>query len=146
MDISKIVNAKSIKELEDLENEMRAEIDKELKDENEIIHAIQDIASSLIVYEKASAEINGRKYFIKFKVVRTGQTIKTAKGNEIAHCQIILMASDVLKATLAPKQYLPCIVRVDYNYELTEKGNITAAVEGWVRHITDTVKPEMLED
>ena len=146
MDISKIVNAKSIEDLNKLEKELNDEINKELKDEEEIIHAIQDIVSSLIVYEKASAEINGRKYLIKTTVIETGQTVIDAQGKKQSGRQVILMAMDVLKASIMPKQYSPCTVRVDFNYDLTMKGNITAAVEGWVRHVTGTIKPEMLED
>ena len=145
MDISKVVNAKSVADLELLEKEMKAEIDKELKDEEEIIHAIQDIVSSLVIYEKASAKVNGRGYLIKTTVSETGKTVLDAKGQKQVQRQIVLIAVDTIKANLLPKQYTPCIVRVDYNYDLTMKSNVTAAVEGWIRHITGTIKPEMLE-
>ena len=106
---------------------------------NKFVHAVQDIVSSLIVYTKASTEINGKRYMVKTTVCETGKTLQDAKGKQIKR-QVVLMAMDVVKAEIIRRgRYIPCIVRVDYNYDLNQKGNITAAVEGWVRHITGTI-------
>ena len=138
---------KEIEKLNKLQKELEDQIDKEIRDEEEITHAIAEIVSSLIIYQKASTEINGKKYMVKVKIVsKPYSQKKDKKGQPIQERQVILVAVDVTKATLAPKNYIPCIVRSDYNYELTQKGNITIAVEGWVRHVTGTIKPEMLED
>lgn len=146
MDIKKVVEAKSVEDLEKLEKEMLDEMKKEQKDEDEIIHAIQDIVSSLMVFEKASAVINGTRYMVKVKIAEMNGHVMDSKGNAVVHRQVVLMASDIVKAEIMSGRYFPAIARVDYNYDLTHKGNITAAVEGWVRHITGTVKPEMLEE
>jgi hypothetical protein len=147
MDIlDKFKDVKNLEDLDKLQNEMLSEIDKQIKDDEEIVHAVQDIVSSLNIYAKANAEINGKKYMVKTKIHETGQTVLDSKGNKQTQKQVILIAMDVVKAQIMEGKYIPCIVRVDFNPELTMKGNITAAVEGWVRHITGNIKPEMLEN
>jgi hypothetical protein len=136
---------KELDALDKMQKELTDQLDKQLKDEEEIIQAIQQISSSLTIYEKANTEINGTKYMVKTTLVETGETILNDKGKPVIKREIVLMASDILKAEIMRGKYLPLVARVTYNYDLTMKGNITAAVEGWIRHITDTVKPEMLE-
>lgn len=144
--MEKFKDVKNLEDLDKIQKEMLDEIDNGIKKNEEIVHAVQDIVSSLIVYSKASAEINAKKYMVKTTISETGQMVLDAKGNKVALRQIVLIAMDVVKASIMTGRYTPCIVRVDYNYDLTMKGNITAAVEGWVRHITGTIKPEMLEE
>lgn len=145
MSTNDIEMQKELDALDKMQKELTEQLDKQLKDEEEIIQAIQQVASSLTIYEKANTEINGTKYMVKTTLVETGETILNDKGQPVVKREIVLMASDVLKAEIMRGKYLPLVARVTYNYDLTMKGNITAAVEGWIRHITDTVKPEMLE-
>jgi hypothetical protein len=136
---------KEIERLNKLQEELEKSIDKEIKTEEEVIHAIEETVSSLILYQKANIEINGTKYLVKVNIIPTGKVTLDDQGKERQERQVVLIAVDTVKATIAQKQYIPCIVRSDYNYNLTQKGNLTIAVEGWVRHVTDTIKPEMLE-
>lgn len=145
MSTNDITMQKELDALDKMQKELTDQLDKQLKDEEEIIQAIQQISSSLTIYEKANTEINGTKYMVKTTLVETGETILNDKGKPVIKREIVLMASDILKAEIMRGKYLPLVARVTYNYDLTMKGNITAAVEGWIRHITDTVKPEMLE-
>lgn len=140
-----IENNKEIEALDQLRKELEGNLDKELKEEEEIIQAIEQIASSLAIYGKANTEINGIKYMVKASVSNTGRTVLDSKGNKISEKQVVLIAANVVKASIMMGEYSPLIARVDFNYDLTTKGNLIAAVEGWVRHITGTIKPEMVE-
>lgn len=135
---------KEIERLNKLQEELENQIDKEIKDEEQVINAIEEIVSSLMLYQKASIEINGKRYLVKVNIVSNGKSYKDEDGKERIERQVVLIAVDTIKANIAQKNYMPCSVRSDYNYGLTQKGNITIAVEGWVRHVTDTIKPEML--
>lgn len=137
---------KQIEALTKAQEELEKQIDDEIKQEDEVIHAIEETVSSLLLYKQANVEINGTKYIVKCKIIETGKTVKNAKGQTEVERQVILMAADKLKAEIMQKRYIPATVRADYNYNLTQKGNITVAVEGWIRHITGLIKPEMLED
>lgn len=125
----------------------KAEIKKlqtEQKTEQEIINAIEEITSNLLLRDVCEADINGKQYLIKFKCVNTGKNIINSKGQEVPEKMMFLAASNIAKSKIYRERYIPMTIRFPFDDDLTFKGNLTVAVEATVRHITGTIKPEEL--
>lgn len=129
--------------LDKLEEEELNKIKKEEKTESEINNAIIDTVSKLIQSDKCIVDFDNTKYFIKFSVYNTGKFIN--KGNtQYPEKMMVLVASNITKAEIAKGRYIPMTLKIEFNRELTFKGNLTVLVEAFIRHITGKIKPEML--
>lgn len=135
---------KNLEKLDDIQKSLEKDIDKNIKEEEEVIQIIEDIISKLIVFDTAKVTINKKNYTLKFLIKETGKT-KNIDGKKVVERNLCLIAADDAKVKLLQKKYIPCYATVDYNYELSIKGNLTAAVEAWVRHITGTIKVDTIE-
>lgn len=146
MDKNKLMAEKELKTLNEIEKHWNDKIDKEIKSEEEIESIVDSISASLYLNQRTSTFLNERNYIIACKIKELPQTIKTKNGTQsILLKQVILVITDKLKYEMFPNNYTPTIVRSDYDKDYDVKANIRAAVNGWVRHITGTIKPEMLE-
>lgn len=146
MDMNKLSAEKQLKELDKIEQHWNKKIDNEIKSEEELESMIDSISASLYLNQRTKTMVNEREYIIACSIKEVPQKIPTKDGFEVKKLkQVILVITDRLKYEMLPNQYSPAIVRADYDYNYDVKANIRAAVEGWIRHITGTIKPEMLE-
>lgn len=146
MDKNKLNAEKQLKMLDKIEEHWNKKIDKEIKSEEEIESMVDSISASLYLNQRSTAQINERDYIIACSIKEIPQSIKTKDGlKSIMVKQVILVITDRLKYEMFPNNYTPAIVRSDFDRDYDVKANIRAAVNGWVRHITGTIKPEMLE-
>lgn len=137
---------KDLEKLNKIQKEIETDLNDKANEEEEVIQIIEDIISKLVVFDIARVTINNKNYTLKYSIKENGQTKKDEKGAIILGRNLILIAADDAKVKLLQKKYKPCYATVDYNYELSMKGNLIAAVEAWVRHITGTIKVESLEE
>lgn len=146
MDMKKIDAEKQLKALDKIEQHWNNKIDNQIKNEEEIESIIDSLSATLYLNQRTKTKINEREYVIACSVKEVPEKIKTKNGFEMKKVkQVILIVTDKMKYEMLPNQYAPAIVRSDYDHNYDIKANIRAAVEGWVRHITGTIRPEMLE-
>lgn len=146
MDRSKLDAEKQLQMLDKIEEHWNNKIDKEIKSEEEIETMVDVISANLYLNQRFKSQINERDYIIACSIKEIPQSIKTKNGlKSIMVKQVILVITDRLKYEMFPNNYTPTIIRSDYDKDYDVKANIRAAVNGWVRHITGTIKPEMLE-
>lgn len=127
--------SKDLKKLDEIQKHWEKEIDNEIKSEEEIATAIESITDSLYLNNKIKVPFNGTNYMIGLRIL----------NNQDNSRQVLLIVSDIAKYTILGSKYMPAMVRSDIDERYDIKGNIRTAVEGWVRHITGTIKPEYLD-
>lgn len=140
---------KELETLNKVEKEWTDKVNKELKDEEEIARATEDITASLLAHQRVKTNVNGSQYLIGMRVIDLPSTVKILLNNvwqEVPDKQVILVVTDLIKYEIAKGHYSPATVRSEYDFHYDLKANIHTAVEGWLRHITGLIKPEMLED
>lgn len=135
------------KKLEQIQNELMKEIDKEQKTEEDIISAAETIASGLITLGKMGAAVDGKEFMFAFKILEKPKFVldKDKVKKQIQVKYIYMIVTDVIKYQIANGKYKPFIVDAEMDERYDLKANLKAAVEGFIRHITGRIKPEMLE-
>lgn len=133
-----------LKALNKIEKAEIKKLEQEQKSEEKIINAIAEITSNLLTKNICEAEINGLQYLIKFRAVNTGNKILNNKGIEVSERRMILAVSKIAASKIYAGRYRPMTITFPFDENLTFKGNLTVAVEAAVRHITGTIKPEVL--
>lgn len=122
---------KDLKKLNEIQKSLEDQLDQEIKSEEEVLSAIDSITDSLYLNNKIRIDFNGTAYMIGMKILKD--------------TQILLIVSDIAKFTILGSKYMPAMVRSDIDKRFDMKANIKTAVEGWVRHVTGTIKPEYLD-
>lgn len=131
---------KALKALADSEKKLLNEFNEELLSEEILNKTIDDITNKLMANSKALATIDGTQYMLMCRV--------NDVPNQVTHKSVrmvLLVASDVNKAERLKGRYIPYNVTAKYDARFEVKANIRAAVEGFVRHITGTIKASMLD-
>lgn len=147
MDIKDIQMQKELDNLDKVQKEWIDKIDKEEKTEQEIINAIDTITSSIVLQGKTRAVVDDVQYALAVKVINVPKQYRDHNGDikEGTGRQIVLVVTNIMIYNIVGNKYTPTIVRSDYDERYDTKANIRAAVEGWIRHITGTIKPEIIE-
>lgn len=131
-----------------VEKVLRDKLKNELDAEEEVLKSAEAIANSLLSVPKVKAEIDGRPFLITMKI----QPLLVKKIHvtnkdviEVPEDHIILVIADINKYNLSGGKYMPFTAKgkVDKNYSLRD--NIKTVVEGFIRHVTGLIKPEILE-
>lgn len=131
-----------------VEKVLRDKLKNELDAEEEVLKSAEAIANSLLSVPKVKAEIDGRAFLITMKI----QPLLVKKIHvtnkdviEVPEDHIILVIADINKYNLSGGKYMPFTAKgkVDKNYSLRD--NIKTVVEGFIRHVTGLIKPEILE-
>lgn len=139
---------KQLAKYDSMEKDMLNELDKEIKAEEEILQDSLAVADALMANPKVKVEIDGRAFLIAMKVVPKlvkKVHIVTKDIIEVPVDHIFLIIADIHKYNLTGGKYKPYTVEaaIDENYNMRD--NLKTVVEGFIRHITGNIKPEILE-
>lgn len=121
------------RELQNIENELLNNIDEEVKTDNEIKNAAEEIAATLILSGSTKYSFNDIAY--SFRYICNNQT-KT----------ITVIAANINKYKIAGNKYKPFIINATLDESYSELQCATSAVEAFIRHVTGTMKPEYIEE
>ena len=132
--------AEYLKNLDNIEKEWTEKLDKEEQIEKEIEEYSNLISERLLISKNKNTlvDIDKRKFFIGYKVEKNKQ------GKKV----LTLVILDILlQQLIGRKSNISAIKRVEAEYvnEFNLKSNIKAAVIGWLRQETGTIKPESME-
>lgn len=148
MDMDNVKLNQELKKLDEMEKTWLDKIDGEIKSEEEINSAIEDITQNLFLYSKTRAVINEKNFIIGCKIgVIPMPTVDPETGEKkgVPTKLVTLIVNDESKYKLLQQRYLPAMIRAEYDERYDVRANIRVAVEGWVRHVTGTIKPEMID-
>lgn len=123
------------RKLQQIQDELMRELDKEQKIETEIIQSSEDIAGNLLLSKKCVAEINGTQYLFNYRLL---------KNNEKSIMYILV--ANTVKYKISPDKYIPFTATADMDPRYSERDNLKTVVEAFIRHVTDRIKPGTLED
>jgi hypothetical protein len=123
------------KQLKQIQDELMQSLDEESKLEEHIKVSSETIAAYLMNHSSCNIDINNTHYRIKYKLLdmRNGEKL------------IYMLAANMVKYKIAPEKYVPFSISANVDNDYTMQDNIKAAAEGFVRHITGRIKPEMME-
>ena len=138
-----------LKALDKIEEEWNNKLNKEMKEEEEILSIIDNITSNLLISKRIKSQINDKTFVIAYSTIELpikyyDSKSKTNKTRKVMHN--VLTVIDIDKYKIAQGRYIPLTSKCEYDTTHDLKANIRVVVEGWIRHITGTIKPEMLED
>lgn len=148
MDLSNLDIQKEIERSYDVEREIRKNIDKEVKTEEEILEASLAIADNLLNTPKVKAIIDERQYLITMRVqpmLVKKIHMKTKEVIEVPEDHIVLIIADIAKYNLSAGKYIPFTAKAQVDKDYSLRDNLKTVVEGFIRHITGNIKPEILE-
>lgn len=135
-----------LKKLDNMEKEWTDKLNEELKTEEEIEGIIDYITNKLILGGKARAIVDEKNFIIGSRVVKLPNEItENDTKKQIMVKTTVLIITNIDKYKLLEEKYIPAMVKADYDERYDVKANFRVAVEGWVRHITGTIKPETLD-
>ena len=117
-DINKIIS-----DLNNAQVELEQELDNKIKTEEEIIDTIKSIVSSLMNNDNVRVHFNNKDFRLKVQV----------------------QAVDEFRAKTFQKRYIPAVYSAEYDPNQSYRNNITVTVECWLRNLTGTLKPEMIQ-
>jgi len=123
----------SEEKLQQIQNEIINSMDKEVKEEEEIIEMSKIVASKLLSNKKTTFEFNNITYEIAYRIL--------AKNNKKF---IYTMIANVTKQKIMGGKYIPFSAtgEVDQNYSMYD--NLKTVIETFIRHVTGKIKPEEL--
>lgn len=121
------------KQLDQIQNELLKDIDSETETDKNIKTAAEEIAAALFLSNKTRYSFNNVPYSFRYIFDR-------------GHNKIIIIAANEIKFQIAGSKYKPFVIESDVQTGYTEKECIVAAVEGFIRHVTGNIKPEILDD
>lgn len=121
------------KQLDQIQNELLKDIDSETETDKNIKTAAEEIAAALFLSNKTRYSFNNVPYSFRYIFDRS-------------HNKIIIIAANEIKFQIAGSKYKPFVIESDVQTGYTEKECIVAAVEGFIRHVTGNIKPEILDD
>jgi hypothetical protein len=123
------------KKLQQIQDELMRELDKEQKIETEIVQSSEDIAANLLLSKRCTADINGTQFLFNYRLL---------KNNEKSSMYVLV--ANITKYKIAPEKYIPFTATAEMDPRYSERDNLKTVVEAFIRHITDRVKPDTLED
>lgn len=136
-----------LNKLDEIEKAWTEKLDKDIKSEEDLIKSIDDITNNLLLAGKTRAIVNDKKFIIGSKVTNIPQAetdpVTGERKRKIVKT-VILIVTDENRYTLLKEKYIPAMIKADYDERFDARANVRTAVEGWIRHITNTIKPEML--
>lgn len=121
------------KQLDQIQNELLKDIDSETETDKNIKTAAEEIAAALFLSNKTRYSFNDIPYNFRYIFDR-------------GHNKIIIIAANEIKFQIAGSKYKPFVIESDVQTGYTEKECIAAAIEGFIRHITGNIKPEILDN
>lgn len=122
------------KKLKQIEQELIQEIDNEQKIETHIFESSEEIAAHLVLNKRVQAEVNDRLYKFSYRLLEK-------QDKKILY----VLIADVLKYNVAGNKYIPFSAHAEMDTRYSERDNLKAVIEGFIRHITGRQKPEVLE-
>lgn len=129
--IKDIAISEELKDLDNLEQECYEQIEKEEKIEREIEEYKKTIANELLMHKTGrSIVIDNRTFAVGYKI--EGKKDKVLK----------LICIDIMMAKLSNKKQGQVTISLDYVKNMSLASNLEAAIEAWLRHITNTFKAE----
>lgn len=127
--------AKELEALDNLEREWQEKMKEEEDKEAEIIR-LRDVITDKLM-NSSKIRISAFDKVFELAIVVNTQ-IKPARAK--------LIVVDKARFELAGDKYKPLQIDAEFDDNYTVKGNLVATVEAWLRHITGTIKPEMIEE
>jgi hypothetical protein len=124
------------KQLEQIQNELMKNLDDESRLEDHIKQSSETIASYLMGHEACNIDINNIPFRIKYKL------LDMKNGNKL----IYMLAANMTKYRITPEKYVPFSISANVDEQYSLQDNLKAVAEGFVRHITGRIKPDMLEE
>lgn len=148
MDTTQLNIAKQIEDSFKIEKELKSKMKSEIDAEEEVIQSSKAIADQLMHTPKVKAIVDGRQFLITMKVypmLVKKINVNTKETIEVPEDHVVLFAADINKYNLSGGKYTPfkATGKVDKNYSLRD--NVKTVVEGFIRHVTGIIRPEVLE-
>ena len=129
------MSQKELEALNQMEQEWTEKMQEEEDKEEEIIRLRDTVTDMLVNNSKIRISAFG-KVFELAMVINMNATPVVAK----------LVVVDKARYEIAGNAYTPMQLDAVFEPTYTLKGNLIGVVEAWLRHITGTVKPEMMEE
>lgn len=127
--------AKELEALDKLEKEWQEKMKQEEEKEEEIIR-LRDVITDKLM-NSSKIRISAFDKIFELAIV-VNANIKPARAK--------LIVVDKARFEIAGSKYKPLQIDAEFDDNYTIKGNLVATVEAWLRHITGTIKPEMIEE
>lgn len=123
------------KELQRIQDEIMADLNKEQKVEKEIKNSSKEITSHLLISKKINAEIDNVLYMFNYRLINGKQ------GKRM----IYMLVANVTKYQIAGKKYVPFVATAELDDRYSEFDNVNTVVEAFIRHVTGNIKPDILD-
>lgn len=122
----------SDKELAQVEQDLRNKLTQEEETDNMIVSAAEEITAALFNHQSACPyTINDVEYLFRYYI----------QNNTVVVLVVNRQRYEISNGKLGLQK--ACATMED---NMTEKQCLMAAVEGYIRHITGNIKPEMMDD
>ena len=122
--------------LDEIINDGIKEIDKEIKQEDDIREQGEYIARMLAINPVVKVSVADKIYVLTMRMVKDNQ------GRQI----ILLAAEDSIKKQIYGNKYSPALYSAEYNDYFTLEENCQTLVSTFLGHVTGNMKIETLED
>lgn len=122
------------KQLDQIQNELLNQIDSEAETDKNIRVAAEEIAAALALSHETRYSFNDIPYSFRYILDRSRNKV------------IIIAANEIKFQIAGPGKYKPFIIESNLEADYTEQECIIAAIEGFIRHVTGNIKPEILDD
>lgn len=123
------------RKLQQIQDELMRELDQEQKIEKEIVQSSEDIAAHLMLSKRCVTEINGTQYLFNYRLLQNA-------GKSVMY----MLVANTVKYKIASDKYIPFTATAEMDHRYTERDNVKTLVEAFIRHVTDRIKPDTLED
>lgn len=140
---------KKIKETYKVEQELKENLEKEIKTEEEIVSDSITLANELLNKGKTSIVIKKRLYSVVIKISEKQKKMQHRVTKDIKTFPvryISLVAADVNKYKISNGKYIPYTISAEIDERYSLKDNLKVVTEAFIRHITGTIKASYMED
>lgn len=139
------MRASDLTKLNNYEKELRKELDKEIKSDDDIIKFSNSVAEDLSNNSKTTVNFNNTDFMFVMQIVDLSykkQHKETKEVIDVMQETICLAIIDLKKHAVLGHKLKPYTVKavIDKRYSL--KDNLKAVVESFARHITGNIKAE----
>ncbi len=132
--------------IEDLQKQLEAEIDKEVKLEEHIKSAAVAITDELFIKKKTKATIDEKDYTFVYHMYNEPIQSKIIGINKAEQKKQCLLVVDDTKFKIFPDKYRPFKAEANFDENYSEYENLSRLVETFIYHISGKIRPEELED
>lgn len=120
--------------LQQIQDEILREMDKETNKEATIVSMAREIGSQLSLGGSVKQDVEGKEFIFSYKQY-TGK-----KGEQ----KLFMTVANPFMFEVGRDRYKPYMVDVEIDNDLTMRENLIAVVEAFLRHVFNMVKAEEL--